>query len=536
MQANILVQFFKNYKYLFLILIFYFLSHFLYLNNLPVFADESIYIRWSQLIIDDPKQYLFFPMNDGKTPLFMWVLVPFQFLFEDQLLSARFVSVLIGAVQVVVIYKFIELFSLPKRASIFAGLLTTILPFWFFHHRMALIDGLLVLLFSLSYYFLFNFFILNDNAKINENVKNKITFLDFKYFLNLKNLLLSSLFLGLAYWTKIPAVLFLPAIFLLIFYFNKNWQKNIFYLLCVITLGTLIFISLRLHPTFGQLFSRGSDFLYPVRVVLFEGKWQETLRFWPSYFEYFYVYMTPALLLLLVFGLFTKKHKKEAHLFFWSGILFLLPIMILGKAVYPRYLFPATWFFTLSAVFAFESFASLIEKSKKQSNLQIFSAICISLIMANIAGLSFDFIIRSYINADTINFVKADRVQYLTEWSSGHGIKEVMQDIRELAKNQKVAVATEGYFGTLPDGLLLYMHRTNVDNIYLEGVGYPVGYIPKFFAEKSRNFEKKLLVVNSHRMNIKLDRKYLLKEYCRPYNSPCLQLWDITEKFLEILE
>lgn len=519
------MQFLKKYQYLILILLFYFATHFLYLNNLPVFADESIYIRWSQLIIDDPKQYLFFPMNDGKTPLFMWLLVPFQFLFQDQLFSARFLSVIIGAIQVILIYKFIEIFKLPKRAKIFGTILVTILPFWFFHHRMALIDGLLVLTFSLSYYFLIRFLINSEKEKISiyQNIFDK-------------NLIASALFLGLAYWTKIPAVLFLPAMFLLVFYFYKNWQKNLIYLVSVMTLGTFIFISLRLHPTFGQLFSRGSDFLYPVSVVLFEGKWQETLKFWPSYFEYFYAYLTPALLLLLLFGLFTKKHQKEAHLFFWSGILFLLPIMILGKAVYPRYLFPATWFFTLSAVFSFESFASLVEKSKKQSNIQIFSAICISLIMANIAGVSFDFMIRNYLNADTMNFVKVDRVQYLTEWSSGHGIKETMADIRQIAKTQKVAVATEGYFGTLPDGLLLYMHRTNVDNIYLEGVGYPVGYIPKFFAEKSKNFEKKLLVVNSHRMNIKLDRKYLISEYCRPYNSPCLQLWDITEKFDELVQ
>src|SRR3989344_497092 len=70
---------------LLILLVVYLLLHLPSLTILPVFADEAIYIRWAQLIIDDWRRYLFFPMNDGKTPLFIWLLVPFQFLFSDQL-------------------------------------------------------------------------------------------------------------------------------------------------------------------------------------------------------------------------------------------------------------------------------------------------------------------------------------------------------------------------------------------------------------------------------------------------------------------
>src|SRR5690606_14151004 len=77
----------------------YLLTHLVNLTGLPVFADEAIYIRWTQLIIDDWQRYLFFPLNDGKTPLHMWLMVPFQLVVADQLLAGRLLSVLVGLLQ-----------------------------------------------------------------------------------------------------------------------------------------------------------------------------------------------------------------------------------------------------------------------------------------------------------------------------------------------------------------------------------------------------------------------------------------------------
>jgi hypothetical protein len=90
-------------------------------------------------------------------------------------------------------------------------------------------------------------------------------------------------------------------------------------------------------------------------------------------------------------------------------------------------------------------------------------------------------------------------------------------------------VATEGSFGTLPDGINLYLHRTNVDQVYVEGIGQPVVNIPNFFTDRARQFDQVVLVVNSHRLKLSLPEEQLLQEYCRPApTAPCLQVWDIT--------
>ncbi len=242
-------------------------------------------------------------------------------------------------------------------------------------------------------------------------------------------------------------------------------------------------------------------------------------------------------MIFLIAGLFSKKHKLTAHVLFWSGIFFILPIALMGKAVYPRYLFPASLFFTLSAMMGLESIVlGVFENPKLDGNYDklwktSLVGVSVALLISNSIATSVNYIQLSMLDSNNTPFVSSDITQYLTEWSSGHGVKETVALIRKQEEIGTVAVATEGTFGTLPDGLLMYFHRTNVDNLYLEGVGYPISGVPKSFADRADNYEKKLLVVNSHRMNLQIDRKYLVAEYCRPSHAPCLQVWNITDNF-----
>jgi hypothetical protein len=65
------------------------------LTLLPIFADEAIYIRWSQ-VMKAEATLRFLPMTDGKQPLFMWMLMPMLKLIEDPLLAGRLLSVASG--------------------------------------------------------------------------------------------------------------------------------------------------------------------------------------------------------------------------------------------------------------------------------------------------------------------------------------------------------------------------------------------------------------------------------------------------------
>lgn len=507
---------------------FYLITHLSGLLELPVFADEAIYIRWSQLIIDDLPRYLFFPMNDGKTPLFFWIVAPFQFLFNNQLYAARFVSVIIGLLQIFVVMGITSLVTKSKKTVYLSGLLVTILPFWYFHHRMVLTDGLMTLMISISVYFLTKEFVSLKQRKLFEKE-------------SLINVLGAGLFFGFSLYSKIPAVLFIPALFFLPF-LKKNKSTDNYFLSVVkvffsISIGFFLFGLLALVPSFSQLFGRGSDFLFPLAEVL-GGKWKETIPSFPTYIGYFVSYMTPTFIMFILMGLFAKKNKRLVHVFFWSALAFIIPIGVMGRMVYARYLFPAVLPLTLAGVFAIEDFFIWAEQMSKSFLWKSLFLGFLVLLLANTIGNSSIFMISSITNSSQVPFVESDKVQYLTEWSSGHGLMEVVELIQTEAQTKKIAVATEGSFGSLPDGLNLYFHNRNVENIAIDGVGYPVVGIPQKFAESARMFDEQWLVVNSHRLDnlkVELDKSLLIAEYCRPFNGPCLQVWNITSVFEDLV-
>jgi len=446
-------------------------------------------------------------MNDGKTPLLMWLMVPTQFLLSNQLLAARLVAVLIGLGQILSLGYLTKLLGGKKQTTWLVMILCSILPFWFFHHRMALTDGLLGLGMTLTAIGVVQ--IVNHKQK--------------KLWVGL-----TALFFGLSLWSKLPAVLLIPSLFIYpwIKQTKINHKVKQIIRIGIATVGGLaIFFSLRLHPVFSQIFSRGSDFLYPWQEVVLQGKWQNTIISIPNYISYFGAYLTWPVLLLNIVGQFIPDLKKRRiqHVLLLSAIIFAGPIALLGKVVYPRYLFPASIFLTISAALMIQE---LFEKKLLQKILGGILVLCIGLASSR-------FIYFSLTDVAKTPFVSSDKEQYLYEWSSGYGIKESVDYIKEQSKNKTVAVATEGSFGTLPDGILMYFHRQNVDNIYVEGVGFPVRGVTEKFEEKALSFDQILLVVNSHRLEMKVPAEDLLQEYCRPDNAPCLQIWDITKLLKE---
>lgn len=494
--------------------VFYLLTHVFNLVALPVFADESIYIRWTQLIMDEPKRYAMFALNDGKTPLFIWLMLPFQYLFSDQLFSGRLVAVLVGLAQVFVMGWLVQLMGGRKKTQYLAMVLTSVLPFWFFHHRMALMDGMMTLWLSIA---------LGGAIKVAKAKDNKEAWWSVD---------LVGLGFGLAMLTKIPAILFFPVLGLVGFLPEKatlkSWFNASFKIGVGVLIGLVMFLALKLSPAFGQLFSRGGDFLFPLSDIL-AGAWKQTIISFPNYFKYFVYYLTlPGMVLVLV-SLFSPVKKRVHHWLFWSGLIFLLPIMIMGKVVYPRYLMAGSIFFTLSMSLAFEHFYTYSLRQKNNFK-KVLIQLLLVLLLGNMVAASGVNMAMSWFNPNKTTLVSADKVQYLHEWSSGHGIKETYELITNMAKTEKIAVATEGYFGTLPDALLMYFHGKDVTNLYLEGIGQPVSVIPNSFLERAKNFDRVLLVVNSHRQKLpNTVNKNLLLEVCRPDSAPCLQVWELLD-------
>lgn len=499
----------------------------LFLDRFPVFADEAIYIRWAQLISDDWRQYLFFAMIDGKTPLFIWMLNAFQWLHPNQLVAARLLSASAAFVQALLIAAILQRLGARKLTQLLGMLLVTVLPFWVTYHRIALMDGWLTVWLSAAFL---------SGLVLAQYPTQQL----FPWQWPRKTLMAAAalgLSLGAALWTKLPALFFVPVLLWIpLFFFLAKTEKkktlgalvqSSFPYIGAVGFGLLLLITLRISPVFGQLFSRGQDFTFSAQELL-QGKWLESFANMARFTGYFMQYFTWPVLVAVVAGLFSERARKNILLLLISAGLFLAPFALLGKVVHPRYLLPVSIFVTVAAVLSIEAYVQKIMLEKRLP-VRLGLSLVLATLFGQVVTASSLFLVTYLTQPDATPFVVHDRTQYLEEWSSGHGLVETVGLIEGMMKTQRVAVATEGRFGSLPDGLLLYFHGRDVENLYLEGIGqYPVKSLPEFFIERAVEFDRVILVVNSHRMELPIEPQYKLEEFCRPRNAPCLQVWDVT--------
>ncbi len=486
----------KKYKLHLLIAVFV-LSHVLYLTRLPVFADEAIYIRWGQLFGREPAKYLFFPLYDGKTPLFIWLLGVTSHINLDPLWVGRAVSVLAGLVSGLVIAKLTYLLSKDKRDFTKAFLLWTLLPFSFLYSRLALIDMLLTMWLAISF---MAFIALLSNQKRRA-----------------WHLLTPGFAWGLALITKTSALYFLPvygAIFIHAWMSRSARFSRAQYIWGGLgfMMGAGLLAAMAVSPLFPFLFQRSADFTFSLQEIITSlphilmtntrriGKW-------------LFIYGTPGLL----FCASLARAKKPTYLWLFTGLLvWLAPFLITGRVLSSRYILPSVIFIVPLITLSLNHLKPWLRR----------------LGMVGIGAYCVYWNYFLIVNPNAAPFPIEDRVQFLTDWSSGHGIKETADFLLEIAKTQKVLVATEGFFGSLPDGLMIYLDgRNELGNMRVEGVGLPIFGVPQLLTQ-TPGFDRKFVVVNEHRFvgNPLPQGLVLVQKYARPYGGPSLLLLEFQEK------
>ena len=473
----------------FLLIVGYFLTRLVNLTIIPVFADEAIYIRWAQ-VMRAVASLRFLPLSDGKQPFFMWLVIPFLKIFSDPLTAGRMLSVIAGLGSMFGVGFLSYLLFKKKEISWFASLMYLIAPFCLFFDRMALADGL-VSMFGI--WFLIFAILLVKNLR-----------LDFA--------IIAGILLGFGLITKSPALFFalmLPVTG--IFYERRSKNNNIFRLIglwmVALSFGYAIYNILRLGPEFHMIAIRNKDYVFPISDIIKHplnpliGHLKDTL-------SWYWILLTPAVFLAGITGIITalKRNLKSAVLLLVLVVFPLLGQGVVAKVYTARYvLFTVPYFLIFSAV-AIEKFW---QKTKSKWLVT--------------GGLVIVFLLPMYQSFLLITapqkawLPKEERNGYLEMWTAGYGIVEAADFLNEVSKTQKVLVGTEGYFGTLPDGLQMYLEK--VPNITIIGVGQPVLEIsPKLIDGLVDN--RVFLLVNDTRLKVGSDRRLkLIEKYPKTINS-----------------
>lgn len=437
------------------------------LTILPVFADEAIYIRWSQ-IMKAEETLRFLPLSDGKPPLFMWIVIPFLKIFSDPLFAGRIVSVLSGLGSLIGVAVLSYLLFKSKKASLIASLFYSVSPYTFFFNRLSLADSMLSM-FGI-WVFIFSYLAIIHSR------------LDFA--------MISGFFLGGALLTKSPALFFalcLPTLWVFTAGPRNLW-KSVLLTLVSILIGYGMFNILRLGPNFHMLGNRDLDYVYPLSHIL-ERPLDPLKVFLTMFFEWFFS-MGPALVLIpalfIVFWGYKKYWREISVLTIW--ILFPLVVQAeFAKVFTARYtLFLVPFIFVLAS----GSFALIKDRWR---------LVTLFVTVLFIQSMIFNF--KLITKPETASLHKSERSGYLEEWTAGQGIKEIADYIRseQIANpSQKIVVGTEGYFGTLPDGLQMYLN--DLSQITVIGVGIDLKTVPDQLVNSKDFGNKTYLVINNERL------------------------------------
>jgi len=155
-------------------------------------------------------------------------------------------------------------------------------------------------------------------------------------------------------------------------------------------------------------------------------------------------------------------------------------------------------------------------------------------------SLRFDYQLLT--NPEEANLPRSERSGYLEEWTAGTGIKEIANTIRFEYKNEpnkKIVVGTEGYFGTLPDGLQIYLN--DLSEITAIGVGLNFDSLPNSLVESKRAGNKTYLVINNDRLtnsaaNLGLNLLAAYPKAVKPNGSrQTLYFFEVTENALKLV-
>lgn len=458
----------------FLVIVGYLFSRLVNLTAIPIFADEAIYIRWSQVMRAE-SGLRFLPLSDGKQPFFMWLTIPFLKIFTDPLIAGRMVSVFSGLGTLVGVFVLSYLLFKKLNLSLFAIILYLISPFTFFFDRMALVDGLLSF---------FGVWSLVFGVLLVEKVQLDLA-------------MITGILIGLGLITKSPAVFFaiLLSTAVLLFDFSKKGRvtrlgKLIVFYGITYLFAFSIYNLLRLGPEFHMIAIRNKDYVFSIREIV-KHPLNPLIRNLKDSISWYWILLTPLTFVLGFFGSLKslqKSPKKAIVLLVWILVPFLGQNAI-AKVNSARYfLFLVPFFLTFSA-YGLETIFSSLKN-------QVLTTTVLIIV----------FILPAYqclllITEPTLAWLpEKDRNGYLEMWTAGYGIKEASLYLKKVAESQKVLVGTEGYFGTLPDGLQIYLEK--IPNVTVIGVGYPIKEVPEKLINGLVD-NRVFLLVNDSRFEIK---------------------------------
>jgi 4-amino-4-deoxy-L-arabinose transferase-like glycosyltransferase len=375
--------------YLWLLSGLFWINRLYHLSWLPIFLDETIYIRWVHAITADWNKW-WLPLKEfGWEPLSIWISSGLNMVVGDSLMSLRLTSVFFGFLTGLVLYLAVKaLFD--RRTALFSLAVIWFSPLVLLHDRLGLRgDGLVNLAVALTFYGT----ILRLKAKKSGGA----------YLISL------GIIIGLM--AKTSALVLPMSVGLAYLYFRPKLKVHD-WLAGLLSLTPAVFYYVT--GFLPAVLSKAAVFSLPV--VSWGSMGSANLT---QMLSWNYQYTTwPAIALIALGAVWLWLTNKKI---FWLLLLFVLPTWVLlavtAKIMFPRYMLPG---FLIDLIFAGVGLSYL-----RQHLPKFF-----------LPGLLIFFLPALFTNYRIINNIaeanlpEIDRWQYITGWPSGYGLRELTNYLR----------------------------------------------------------------------------------------------------------
>lgn len=421
------------------LIILYLILRLYRLDSLPIFNDESTYIRYGIHQLQE-KDHTPYSLLIGKEPLMPFLYAITGDIIGDMLLGARLVTVLFGFLTSIGLY-YLTKKLISEKAAFFAVFFYIIAPYTLFYDRLAVMDSAVstVAIWSL----LFTYRLIDSP--------------------NWKNSLVLGLVMSAGLWVKFSALFYLvlPMMSFGITFLTKKdvfSDESFVFKLFLLPLGIvfLMYLPLLSHPYYvthtqllGQYtYSFFSIFSFPISV------W---VRNFSSILQWTFFYLTPALFLLSIFSFGQQMFsKKFMPLVLWV-VLPLLYEVLFAKLFTARH--------AVSVILPFFVFAGygmdrLFIKNKVLAGV-LFLVITVS-------GLSYATVLLT----NPYNFpnffpgrAKEDMGQYVGGFAAGYGVMEAIDYVNDKSLQEPILVVLRADHGNPEDAVVAFL--ANKKNITL---------------------------------------------------------------------
>ncbi len=439
-QFSAIFPFLSRYRYFFLLVLLYGLIRFINLTILPIFNDESIYLRWGWLEIQSKNWFI--SLYDGKQPLLTWFFGYAQIFFSDPLYAGRFVSIITGLITLIGIFK-IGMKFFTERFALLAGLFYSIVSIFVFYDRMALMESSITAIGIWSCYF---FLSLVAKPVIQTAILLGVTF-------------------GIGLFDKSDAGIFLVTAIIsgsIVGLTRKHWNERKYFFLmlslslfvCVIVLAplllqkevyTIVYDNSRYAYTLPQIFSH----FFPI-----------IAKNIPATFFLLWGYLTPVPFLLSIAGIIFFLTSQDLYAKLLVAWFFLPIIFFILFTTNPidRYIvafLPVTTFFCAKTLLVC---MQRFDKAAYRISL-FFAAFFIPVLLT----CSLLFAPVTYFSL--LHFLTPAVDVGYTQAPSGYGIPEIRKYLLQHSQNKKIALFVQIGSGNPEDALYDYFGEKYNPNI-----------------------------------------------------------------------